>query len=248
MPLTSPERGWSPLGPQWLHLWNERLTTLTGLQGASQLWSPEIHDSTEGRRSPTLGWPTASPTPDMAQVQLPSSLCTWGQRGQVTQNPAITPWEVCVCERERETNTVIPLTLHHSWVSALPPPHRPVPGPHSPVSGREADACLDGVIWRKSPHTPQNISLADLPEILITGTRFLCIQASCFQKFPVKGKCAQKHSVYSAFEFLFPSATLSSLTFTSSRRHSPDPPKHLTNTKTSPTRTEAWNPNLGRKS
>ena len=186
--------------------------------------------------APPLTWPRSS----SIQACAPGAT-----RGPSNPKSSYKPLGgVCVCV----TNTVIPLTLHHSWVSALPPAHCPVPRPHSSVSGGEADACLDGVIWRKSPHTPQNISLTDLPEILITGTRFLCIQASCFQKFPVKGKRAQKCNMYSAFEFLFPSATVSSLTFTSSRHHSPDPPKHLTNRKTSPTRTEAWNPNFWGKS
>ena len=145
--------------------------------------------------APPLTWPRSS------SLQACAPGATHGQSNpKSSYNPL---GGVCVCVCVCVTNTVIPLTLHHSWVSALPPPHCPVPGPHSSVSGGEADACLDGVIWRKSPHTPQNISLTDLPEILITGTRFFAFKHLASRSFLLKANvhksatCTQPLSFFS---------------------------------------------------
>ena len=163
--------------------------------------------------------------------------------GRVTQNPAITRWEVCVCvcvcDKYSHTSNTSPQL-------SLSPASSPLPSPWTTLfSEWGRSRCMSRWCDLKKVPTHPTKHLSHRPAWNPHHRHSVfCIQASCFQKFPVKGKRAQKCNMYSAFEFLFPSATVSSLTFTSSRHHSPDPPKHLTNRKTSPTRTEAWNPNL----
>lgn len=126
---------------------------------------------------------------------------------------------MCVCVSQTQSY-LQHVSMAESWACALPSPQLSGPLCHEQGRGRCLSRWCD---LKKVPTHPTNISLIDLPEMLIRGTQFLCIPASCFQKFPIKCKHAQKSSMYWASDNSFPNATLSPLTFTGSHGCSPAP-------------------------
>ena len=183
--------------------------------------------------APPLTWPRSS------SLQACAPGATHGQSNPKSSYNPLGGVCVCVCDKYSHTSNTSPQL-------SLSPASSPLPSPWTTLfSEWGRSRCMSRWCDLKKVPTHPTKHLSHRPAWNPHHRHSVfCIQASCFQKFPVKGKRAQKCNMYSAFEFLFPSATVSSLTFTSSRHHSPDPPKHLTNRKTSPTRTEAWNPNL----
>lgn len=162
-----------------------------------------------GKGRPTLGLPSASAAPDTAQAQLLPTCAPGATHGQSDPESSSDPLRgegICVCHTSYLQHFSMAESQH------CPHPSPQLSGPLSSEWGR--DRCLSRWPGIKSTHTPQSISLTDLQTCLKSSSqalKFLCFEASCFQKFPIKCKHAWQNNMYAALSFSFQSHLLTNI-------------------------------------